>query len=45
MVDYVLGRFRPSEKPVIDEAIAAAVQGVVLWTRQGIEKCMNQYNA
>lgn len=44
-VDFVLGRFRPSEKPVIAEAIAAAVQGVVLWIREGIDACMNQYNA
>jgi PTH1 family peptidyl-tRNA hydrolase len=44
-VDHVLGRFRPSEKPVIEEAIQQAVQGVVLWVRQGIAACMNQYNA
>jgi peptidyl-tRNA hydrolase, PTH1 family len=44
-VDHVLGRFRPSERPVIDEAVAQAVEGVVLWARHGIEKCMNQYNA
>ena len=43
-VDLVLGRFRPSEKPVIAEAIAQAVQGVMLWVRQGIGPCMNQYN-
>jgi PTH1 family peptidyl-tRNA hydrolase len=43
-VDHVLGKFRPTEKPAIEEAIAASVQGVVLWARQGIEKCMNQYN-
>jgi peptidyl-tRNA hydrolase, PTH1 family len=43
-VDYVLGRFRSSEKPIIAEAIAEAVQGVVLWVRVGIDPCMNQYN-
>jgi PTH1 family peptidyl-tRNA hydrolase len=43
-VDYVLGRFRPSEKPVIRDAIEAGAAGVVLWVRQGIEPCMNQYN-
>jgi PTH1 family peptidyl-tRNA hydrolase len=43
-VDHVLGRFRPSERPVIADAIQAAVQGVVLWVREGIEACMNQYN-
>jgi PTH1 family peptidyl-tRNA hydrolase len=44
-VDHVLGRFRPSEKPVIEEAIRMAVEGAVLWVHQGIQKCMNQYNA
>jgi PTH1 family peptidyl-tRNA hydrolase len=43
-VDHVLGRFRPGEKPVIEDALGQAVQGVDLWLRQGIEKCMNQYN-
>jgi PTH1 family peptidyl-tRNA hydrolase len=43
-VDYVLGRFRPSEKPVIAEAIQGAVEGALLWIRQGLGPCMNQYN-
>jgi PTH1 family peptidyl-tRNA hydrolase len=43
-IDHVLGRFKPTEKPVIEEGIQNAVQGVVLWVHQGIEKCMNQYN-
>ena len=43
-VDFVLGRFRPSEKPVIADALAQAVQGVLLWARRGIAACMNQYN-
>ena len=43
-IDHVLGRFRSSEKPIIREAIEAAVQGVVLWVREGIDPCMNQYN-
>lgn len=43
-VDFVLGRFRPSERPVIEEALAAAVQAVVLWVHEGIEACMNRYN-
>jgi PTH1 family peptidyl-tRNA hydrolase len=44
-VEYVLGRFRPSERPVIDEAIQKAAQAVVVWIHQGIAVCMNQYNA
>jgi PTH1 family peptidyl-tRNA hydrolase len=43
-IDHVLGRFRASERPVIQDAIATAVEGVVLWVHQGIAKCMNQYN-
>jgi PTH1 family peptidyl-tRNA hydrolase len=43
-IDHVLGRFRASEKPVMKEAVAIAVEGVVLWVQQGTEKCMNQYN-
>lgn len=44
MVDYVLGRFRPSEREAIKDALELATQAVVLWVHQGIEKCMNQYN-
>jgi peptidyl-tRNA hydrolase, PTH1 family len=43
-VGHVLGRFRASEKPIIKDAIQTAVQGVVLWVREGIDPCMNQYN-
>jgi len=43
-VDHVLGRFRPSERPVIVDAIATAAQAAIVWTRQGIEAAMNQYN-
>src|SRR5438552_6510577 len=35
-IDHVLSRFRPSERPVITEAIEQAAQAVVLWVRQGI---------
>lgn len=45
MVDHVLGRFRPGERAAIDDAVSLAAQGVGLWTRQGIQACMNQYNS
>ncbi len=45
MADYVLSRFASSERPVIEDALAKAMQGVVLWVRQGIDACMNQYNS
>jgi PTH1 family peptidyl-tRNA hydrolase len=44
-VDHVLGRFRPAERPVIEDAVAAAAQAVATWVREGIEECMNRYNA
>lgn len=43
-VDYVLGRFRPVELPVIRGAVETAVQAAVLWAEKGIDACMNQYN-
>jgi PTH1 family peptidyl-tRNA hydrolase len=43
-VEHVLGRFRPLERPVIEEALHLAVQAVATWWEKGIEYCMNQYN-
>jgi PTH1 family peptidyl-tRNA hydrolase len=43
-VGHVLGRFRPAERAVMDEAVALAAQAVGVWVHQGIEACMNQYN-
>jgi PTH1 family peptidyl-tRNA hydrolase len=43
-IEHVLGRFRPSERPVIEDAIALAAQAVGVWVHQGVEVCMNQYN-
>ncbi|HEV8062334.1 MAG TPA: aminoacyl-tRNA hydrolase [Gemmataceae bacterium] len=43
-VNHALGRFRPSERPVIDDAIELAVQAVVVWATRGVDDCMNQYN-
>ena len=44
-VDHVLGRFRPSERAVIDDAVALAAQAVLVWATRGVEACMNEYNA
>jgi PTH1 family peptidyl-tRNA hydrolase len=43
--DYVLSRFRPSEKPVMEEAVRNAAEAVVHWVHNGVEACMNRYNA
>jgi PTH1 family peptidyl-tRNA hydrolase len=44
LVDHVLGRFRPSERPVIEDALSLAIQAVSLWAGQGVDVCMNRYN-
>jgi PTH1 family peptidyl-tRNA hydrolase len=43
-VDFVLSRFRPSERPLMEEALERAVQGVADWWNKGIDYCMNKYN-
>jgi PTH1 family peptidyl-tRNA hydrolase len=43
-VEHVLSRFRPSEMPLIEDAVRLAAQAVVVWVEKGIEVCMNQYN-
>ena len=42
---HVLGRFKPSEKPVIEDARMRALQAVAAWVQLGIEDCMNRFNA
>lgn len=42
--DYVLTRFKPGERDVVEDAIAKAAQGVLTWVRSGIDVCMNQVN-
>lgn len=44
LIDHVLSRFRPVEKPIIEDAVSLAAQAVGLWVREGLEACMNQYN-
>ena len=43
-VDHVLGRFRPGERSVIEDAVIKAAQAVIVWAHQGIEACMNRFN-
>jgi PTH1 family peptidyl-tRNA hydrolase len=43
-VDHVLGRFKPAERQVIDDAIIKATQAVIVWAHYGIEACMNRFN-
>jgi PTH1 family peptidyl-tRNA hydrolase len=43
-VDYVLGKFSKQELPDIEQAIGRAADAVVVWAREGIDHCMNQFN-
>jgi PTH1 family peptidyl-tRNA hydrolase len=43
--DYVLARFSRTEQAVIDDAVLRAAQAVGVWLDQGIEPCMNEFNA
>lgn len=42
--DYVLGRFRKEEIPMIDEAVTAASRAIVDWFTHDISYCMNRIN-
>ena len=42
--DYVLGKFTRQQMPEIEQAVWQAADAVALWARDGIERCMNQYN-
>ena len=41
---FVLGRFGPSDRTIIDEAIGRAAEAVECWVAQGIEATMNRFN-
>ena len=42
--DYVLDEFAPEEQPAIDQAIANAVDALVLFCRDDLKRAMNQFN-
>lgn len=41
---YVLGKFAREEKKEVEAAIQGAADAAVVWIRDGIAECMNQYN-
>jgi PTH1 family peptidyl-tRNA hydrolase len=43
--DYVLGKFTPEQRKLLDPAIARACGAIVTWAERGIEAAMNQFNA
>ena len=42
--DFVLSKFKKEELPDMELAVARAVEAVGVWTREGIQACMNRYN-
>jgi len=44
-IDHVLGRFRSAERPVIEDAVIKAAQAVMVWALEGVDSCMNRFNA
>ncbi|HVA49340.1 MAG TPA: aminoacyl-tRNA hydrolase [Pirellulales bacterium] len=43
-VNYVLGNFGKDEREEVELAVVRAADAVVVWAREGIGPCMNQYN-
>jgi PTH1 family peptidyl-tRNA hydrolase len=42
--DYVLGRFREDQQPLVDEAIGLACDAAACWVTRGITEAMNRFN-
>jgi PTH1 family peptidyl-tRNA hydrolase len=42
--EYVLGRFRADQMPLIESAVEDAVQAAMLWAASGITDAMNKFN-
>ena len=43
-VDFVLGQWKPSEEPIVDEKVNEAVEIIKSFVVQGPDRTMNQYN-
>ncbi len=41
---YVLGRFRPDQRVLIEQALEEAVEAGVCWVAQGLTETMNRFN-
>jgi len=44
-VNYVLGRFSKSDETQIGPAVERAASAVRVWAEEGLEACMNRFNA
>ncbi len=43
-VEYVLGKWKPSEMPFVQEAMLKSVDAIECWATQGIGKAMTEFN-
>jgi PTH1 family peptidyl-tRNA hydrolase len=43
-IEHVLARFKPDEKPVIEQAIATAADAIESWIALGTDETMNRFN-
>ena len=44
LAEFVLSRFDPGERPVVDRMVARAAEAAKAWAAMGIEAAMNIYN-
>ncbi|MGM9619443.1 MAG: aminoacyl-tRNA hydrolase [Oscillospiraceae bacterium] len=44
MVDWVIGKFTPAERKVLDQALQRAVDAAECVIREGVQKAQNRYN-
>jgi PTH1 family peptidyl-tRNA hydrolase len=44
LVDFVLGHWKPSEEPIVDETVDKAVEAIKSFVVQGPDRTMNQFN-
>ena len=43
-IDFVLGQWKPSEEPIVDEKVDQAVEIIKSFVTQGPDRTMNQFN-
>ena len=44
LTNYVLGRFRPDQKILVEPTLDDAADAVAIWARQDLDSAMNQFN-
>ena len=45
VADYVLSKFRSDEQDIIRQVVDRAADAALDWVREGVQFCMNRYNA